>query len=257
METPFVITDSMSYDIESQKPNRKVNHQDIEDHGPRPTTLQFADPKPLGLFSFAVTTTVLSLVNIRAGNVTAPHIAIGLGSLPSNGFLIVGLAYGGMAQFIAGLMEFVRGETFGCVAFTSYGTFWMAFAVMYIPWFNIIDAYGTHAEFQMALGHYLMGKIVLNWLTLAWLLFTLVMTIANIRSSLTFLGMFISLSATIFVLAIANYSGGDVNCTKVGGYLGLIASSFAWYNGASLVWNTENSWITLPHGQFHWAARDH
>jgi len=69
------------------------------------------------------------------------------------------LAYGGLAQVIAGIFEFFKGETFGWVAFTSYGTFWFSFAMIYIPWFNIRGAYSSEEEFQIALGHFLVGKL--------------------------------------------------------------------------------------------------
>ena len=72
-------------------------------------------------------------------------------------FADLGLAYGGFSQVIAGVFEFFKGETFGWVAFTSYGTFWISFAMMYIPWFNIIGSYSTDKDFQKALGHYLVG----------------------------------------------------------------------------------------------------
>src|ERR1700749_4346347 len=82
-----------------------------------------ADPGPLGLAAFAGTTFMLSLIN--AGLVGVQHVAPGGGLLPMVAALA--LAYGGIAQFTAGIWEFRTGNTFGAVAFCSYGAFWISF----------------------------------------------------------------------------------------------------------------------------------
>src|SRR5271156_6319496 len=87
---------------------------------------RIGNPKPLGLFAFALTTTVLSLINLHSRGVTTPNIVVGLG-----------LAYGG-------------------VAFASYGTFWIAYSMILIPWFGIQDSYAANpSEFQNAMGHFI------------------------------------------------------------------------------------------------------
>ena len=108
---------------------------------------QFGNPAPLGLCGFALTTFVLSLVNVHARSVTEPNIVIGLA-----------LGYGGLAQFCAGMWEFACGNTFGALAFSSYGAFWLSFAVIFIPFFNISSDpvyVNDPSEFTSALGHYL------------------------------------------------------------------------------------------------------
>jgi succinate-acetate transporter protein len=65
------------------------------------------------------------------------------------------IAYGGLAQFMAGMWEFAAGNTFGALAFTSYGGFWISFACIFIPFFNVAGAYTDKSEFASALGHYL------------------------------------------------------------------------------------------------------
>jgi uncharacterized protein len=70
-------------------------------------------------------------------------------------YLIIALAYGGLAQFMAGMWEFACGNTFGALAFTSYGGFWISFACIFIPFFNVAAAYTDKAELNNALGHYL------------------------------------------------------------------------------------------------------
>jgi succinate-acetate transporter protein len=67
----------------------------------------------------------------------------------------IALAYGGLAQFCAGMWEFACGNTFGALAFTSYGAFWISFACIFIPFFNVEGAYSTKGELHAALGHYL------------------------------------------------------------------------------------------------------
>jgi len=68
------------------------------------------------------------------------------------------LAYGGLAQFMAGMWEFACGNTFGALAFSSYGGFWISFAAIFIPFFDIASAYSNVAELHNALGHYLICK---------------------------------------------------------------------------------------------------
>lgn len=115
---------------------------------------QFANPAPLGLCGFALTTFVLSLVNVRARSVLTPNIVIGLGNYTFC-FVNVALAYGGLAQFCAGMWEFAAGNTFGALAFSSYGAFWISFACIFIPFFNVAGAYTNPDELFAALGHYL------------------------------------------------------------------------------------------------------
>jgi uncharacterized protein len=69
--------------------------------------------------------------------------------------LTIALAYGGLAQFTAGMWEFACGNTFGALAFSSYGAFWISFACIFIPFFDIAAAYPDPSELNAALGHYL------------------------------------------------------------------------------------------------------
>jgi len=239
-------------DIESQNDSNNQTRKDSEtyqstvlpasaiDFDPEPHKRlfrQFANPAPLGLCGFALTTFVLSLVNVHARSVTVPNVVVGLA-----------LAYGGLAQFVAGMWEFACGNTFGALAFSSYGAFWISYAVILIPFFNVIAAYGNDTtELQAALGHYL----------ICWCLFTAFLTVATLRSSVAFFGLFFTLTMAFMMLAISYYKGGDVAFQKAGGWFGLITALFAWYNAVAGVWNTGNSWITLPLGQFPWAEKGH
>lgn len=162
-----------------------------------------ADPAPLGLAAFALTTFVLSTVNA--------------GWLPKSGEVVVlGLAavYGGVAQFSAGMWEFRRNNTFGATAFTSYAGFWMAFTLFVTFWAAKIPA----AVLPGAVGTFL----------LAWTIFTLYMTVAARSASGPVFATFVLLSATFCALTIGAYAGLPV-VTMIGGYLGIATAAAAWY----------------------------
>ena len=174
-----------------------------------PQVQSVADPAPLGLAGFALTTFVLSAVN--AGLIPKPAEPVVLG---------LAFGYGGLAQFCAGMWEFQRNNTFGATAFTSYGAFWIAFALLVT--FNVggIPAEARHA----AVGTFL----------LAWGIFTAYMTIAATSLSRPVLVVFILLTITFFVLAIGAFSS-QAGLTVLGGYLGLLTAIGAWYVSAITV----------------------
>jgi succinate-acetate transporter protein len=149
----------MAPSIRKEDPEAQTNAYDSSSDTTR--FRQFANPAPLGLSGFALTTFVLSLINVHARNVAVPNIIIGLGIPVSPISLTEALAYGGLAQFLAGMWEFTTGNVFGVVAFTSYGAFWISFATLFIPAFGIGAAYTaadpSGAEFANAVGHYLLG----------------------------------------------------------------------------------------------------
>lgn len=95
--------------------------------------------------SFAGTTFVLSWYNVRIRDITVPNVILG-----------VALGYGGLAQIIAGIEEWACGNTFGATAFTSYGSFWISFGILYIPQFEVLTSYkGDTGMLNSALGIYL------------------------------------------------------------------------------------------------------
>jgi hypothetical protein len=173
-----------------------------------------ADPGPLGLAAFAGTTFVLSLVNAGlVGDKTHP----GGGLLPL--IAALALAYGGVAQFVAGLWEFRTGNTFGAVAFCSFGAFWISF-------YFIVQSVGGNAPAVVfsGLGLYL-------WM---WGIFTAYMFIASLRTTGAVAAVFLLLAITFIVLGIGNSAlAGTTNVTngtiKLGGYIGLVTAIVAWY----------------------------
>jgi succinate-acetate transporter protein len=190
-----------------------------------------ADPGPLGLAAFAGTTFVLSLINSGlVGDKTHP----GGGLLPLVAALA--LAYGGVAQFVAGLWEFRTGNTFGAVAFCSYGAFWISF-------FFIVQSVASNAPAEVfsGLGLYL-------WM---WGIFTVYMFIASLRTSGAVAVVFLLLAITFIVLGIGNSAlAGTLHVTngtiKLGGYLGIITAIAAWYASFAAVLNSTFGRTVLP-----------
>ncbi len=182
-----------------------------------------ADPGPLGLAAFAGTTFVLSMVN---AGLVGTHAVPGGGLLP----LIAGLAlaYGGVAQFAAGIWEFRTGNTFGAVAFCSYGAFWISF-------YFIVQSVGKNVPTEVfsGLGLYL-------WM---WGIFTAYMFIASLRTSGAVALVFLLLAITFIILGIGNSSlagtHSAINGTiKLGGWVGLATAVAAWYASFAAVINS-------------------
>ncbi|MGC4112843.1 MAG: acetate uptake transporter [Nocardioides sp.] len=162
-----------------------------------------ADPGPLGLAAFALTTFVLSTVNSDI----IPQALVG-------GALGLALAYGGLAQFAAGIWEFAKGNTFGATAFCSYGGFWISFW-----WLAEKDLANLGPDGNKVVGVYL----------LAWGIFTLYMSVAAVKVNMAVLTVFVLLTITFFVLAIAWFDHESSGWLKLGGYLGILTALAAWY----------------------------
>ena len=181
-----------------------------------------ADPGPLGLAGFAMTTFVLSMFNAKLVSSGGEPVVLGLA-----------LAYGGLAQLLAGMWEFRTGNTFGAVAFSSYGAFWISFwalVVFYAPKIPAADA-------GHAIGLYL-------W---AWAIFTAYMTVASLRTTSAVALVFVLLTVTFILLGIGN-SGGHENVIKWGGYVGLATAVAAWYASFAAVANSTFGRVILPVG---------
>ncbi|HTX31354.1 MAG TPA: acetate uptake transporter [Solirubrobacteraceae bacterium] len=177
-----------------------------------------ADPGPLGLAGFAGTTFVLSLIN--ANLVSAKGIGAVLG---------LALAYGGLAQLLAGMWEFRTGNTFGAVAFTSYGAFWISF-------FFIVRLTPVSLITPHALSAYL-------WM---WGIFTTYMFFASLQTTGAIAVVFLLLAATFIFLAIGDMGTGHTSITHVGGYVGLATAIAAWYASFAAVINSTFARVLLP-----------
>jgi uncharacterized protein len=163
-----------------------------------------ADPAPLGLAAFALTTFFLSFVNAGLVPASVEPVVFGLA-----------LAYGGGAQLLAGMWEFAKGNTFGATAFSSYGAFWLSF------WWltaHLADYKIPESDVGKGVGLYL----------IAWGIFTAYMSVAATRVSGAVLAVFVLLTLTFFVLGIGDLTGTG-GITKLGGWLGILTAIAAWY----------------------------
>jgi uncharacterized protein len=173
-----------------------------------------ADPAPLGLAGFAMPTFVLSVFNAGLiSNMTLEAVVLPLA-----------LFYGGLGQFMAGMWEFRKGNTFGALAFSSFGAFWLSFAA----YVKFVEP-GLGAGAATATGLYL----------LAWTIFTAYMTVAAARVTGAVLSVFVFLTLTFLFLTIAELAAVP-GMAKVGGWLGLVTAVLAWY--ASFAGVTNSTW---------------
>lgn len=181
-----------------------------------------ADPAPLGLAAFAMTTFVLSASN--AGLVPGQAAPI---------FLVLALFYGGLAQLLAGMWEFRNRNTFGAVAFTSYGAFWLSIATLVLleirGVINFGDASGS------AMGLYL----------LAWTIFTFYMMIGSFRLNGALIAVFVTLELAFLLLTLGAFTG-DAMWDQWGGWVGLVCAVCAWYTSAAIVINSVSGGVRMP-----------
>jgi succinate-acetate transporter protein len=179
-----------------------------------------ADPGPLGLAAFALTTFVLSMFNSGLIGSGGEPVVFGLA-----------LAYGGLAQLLAGMWEFRTGNTFGALAFTSYGAFWLSFWA-YVQFFavNVPAKDAGHA-----VGLYL----------IAWGIFTSYMFIASLRTTAAVALVFVLLATTFLLLGIGD-AGAHTNVVKIGGWVGIFTAVAAWYASFAGVTNSTFGRTVLP-----------
>ena len=177
-----------------------------------------ANPAPLGLMAFGLTTVLLNLHN--AG-------FFSLGTM----IMATGIFYGGIAQVIAGIMEWKKGNTFGTTAFISYGFFWISLVtLMVMP--NM--GFGNAPE-NSAMGSYL----------LLWGIFTLGMFIGTIKLSRALQFVFGSLVILFFLLALAKFTGNPV-INMIAGYEGIVCGFSAVYTSLALLLNEVYGRNILP-----------
>jgi hypothetical protein len=190
-----------------------------------------ANPAPLGLAGFGITTFVLSMVNANLVGGKSLTVVLGLA-----------FAYGGLAQLLAGMWEFRTGNTFGAVAFTSYGAFWISF---YILVTGQLGGLVTSAAAPAAVGLYL-------W---AWAIFTGLMFLASLKQPLLVTIVFFALTVTFILLGIG-WSGATIaqigansNSTiHIGGWAGLVTAALALYTATGLVMHHQWGRYVLPLG---------
>jgi len=211
----------------------------------KPTTeRKFANPAPLGLSAFALTTFVLSLINIQERDVTEPNIIVSLA-----------FGYGGFVQLLAGMWEMAVGNTFGATALSSYGGFWISVAIILTPGgFEIVENYsgtGTNTnDFNNAFGYFFMG----------WFIFTTILVLCTLRSTLAFFMLFFTLDMAFLFLGISRLTASsagipDLPTQKAGGYFGIFAAFLAWYNALAGIADDSNSFFVIPVLHFPWSVK--
>ncbi len=183
-----------------------------------------ADPAPLGLGAFALTTFLLSANN--AGWMTAASGSAWLG---------YAFAYGGLAQLLAGMWEFRNRNVFGATAFSTYGGFWIGLFL----YFRLVAPSITSSS---VLAH------DLGWILLAFAIFNTYMLLLSTQVNLAVFAVFLTLEITEILLFIGNFATNS-DTVKAGGYLGVITALVAWYTSAAGVSNGLAGRLRLPVGK--------
>ena len=180
-----------------------------------------ANPGPLGLFAFGMTTVLLNLHN--AGIIDGLSVVI----------VAMGVALGGLAQIIAGIRELCQGNTFGGTAFTAYGLFWWSLVLIWTNPFG--EAVKSVDSFSLA------------WYLLLWGIFTLFMFIGTFKHNRATQVVFGSLTVLFFLLAIADFTGIHT-ITTVAGIVGIFCGLSAIYNSVGQILNAEFGKTIIPLG---------
>jgi succinate-acetate transporter protein len=181
-----------------------------------------ADPAPLGLAAFALTTFLLSAFN---AGWTRGTVA----------FLGFALAYGGVAQLLAGMWEFRNRNVFGATAFSTYGAFWIGVAVYFL--LVVPEFKPTAAELNNDLA----------WISLAFLIFNSYMLLWSLFVNRAVFAVFLTLEITFLLLAIGLFDT-NINLVKAGGIAGVVTAAVAWYASAAGVISGIASRKILPVG---------
>ena len=178
--------------------------------------LAVADPAPLGLAAFALTTFLLSAANAGL-----------MKSATGDAWLGYAFAYGGLGQLLAGMWEFRNKNVFGATAFSTYGGFWIGLGL----WVLLVARAAPPAGMTAAAYGAATGKD-LGWILLAFAIFNTYMLIWSSQLNGAVFAVFLTLELTEIVLFIG-FLGANTNIIKVGGYLGILTALCAWYASAA------------------------
>ncbi|GAA5981006.1 hypothetical protein JCM10908_003949 [Rhodotorula pacifica] len=189
---------------------------------------KLANPAPLGLTSFGAGFFLTCFFTLQARGVSTPNVVVP-----------VLMLYGGIAQWVTGLVEMFTGNTFGATVFCSYGAFNMTYAALYLPAFGVAQAYtlangSLSPQFNQAIGLYL----------IVWMMVTIFFMIAALRTTIAVFSTLLFTALTFLVLAIQNFTGNDT-ARIVGGVFGLCASASSWWAAASALWAPETTFSAV------------
>jgi uncharacterized protein len=188
------------------------------------TVALIADPAPLGLAAFALTTFLLSAAN--AGWMTKAS---------GDAWLGYAFAYGGLGQLLAGMWEFRNRNVFGATAFSTYGGFWIGLGL----WAELV---APSIKDPAVANH------DLAWILLAFAIFNTYMLLMSTQVTAAVFGVFLTLEITEVVLFIGGFTNSS-GLTKAGGYIGVVTAAVAWYTSAAGVANGLPGRIKLPVGR--------
>lgn len=181
----------------------------VEQESTPQTPPAVADPAPLGLAAFALTTFLLSAKNAGWTDGT-------------DAWLGYAFAYGGLVQLLAGMWEFRNRNVFGSTAFSSYGGFWIGLGLYVV----LVAGDTTPAQEANDLG----------WILLAFAIFNTYMMFWATQVNQAVLAVFVTLEATEIILFIGNFASSE-STIKIGGYIGVLTAICAWYASAAGVVN--------------------
>jgi len=182
--------------------------------------VQYANPAPLGLMGFGMTTVLLNIHNAGFFPISAMILAMGF-------------FFGGIAQVIAGILEFKKGNTFGVTAFTSYGLFWLSLvALIVMPKLGLAEA---------------TPPAYMGWYLCMWGVFTLFMSVGTLTKNNTLKFVFFSLTALFFLLAIKDWTHSAL-IGQIAGWEGIICGASAIYLAMAEVINESFDKTVLPIG---------
>ena len=180
-----------------------------------------SNPAPLGLLGFGMTTVLLNIHNAGYYEINSMILAMGL-------------FYGGLAQIIAGIMEWKKNNTFGTTAFTSYGVFWLTLVALILIPKVFPGSYGT-------------DEFAKGWYLSMWGVFTGVMLIGTLRLNRALQFVFGSLTILFFLLAYGDFTH-NVAVTRLAGWEGIICGLSAMYTGLAQVLNEVYGKTVCPLG---------
>ena len=182
---------------------------------------KLANPAPLGLMGFGMTTVLLNIHNAGFFPVSAMVLAMGI-------------FYGGIAQVIAGILEFKKGNTFGLTAFTSYGMFWLTLVALWLlPEMSSGKGIGT-------------GEAYMGWYLFMWGVFTFFMWLGTFGKNRVLQFVFLSLWILFFLLAIRDWAESPIIGT-IAGYEGIICGLSAIYLAMAEVLEESRGKKILPY----------
>lgn len=181
-------------------------------------TQNIANPAPLGLLGFGMTTILLNLHNVGIISLSMVIIAMGI-------------ALGGVAQIIAGIMEFKKNNTFGATAFTAYGLFWLSLVIIWLlPYSKAVDAAS------------------MGWYLLLWFIFTAFMFVGTLKHNFATQLVFGSLAVLFLLLSVGDFTEMAI-IKQIAGVVGIVCGFSAVYTSLAQVVNNEFGRKVMPLGE--------